>query len=157
MALELWRGKRGLMRSPWRELAEMEHEMEDMFAPFFRGFPWRARPERTWRWAPAVDMVERNGEIVLRADLPGLAEKDVAVSVQDGMLTIRGERKEEHEEKEESYYYCERSLGAFVRSVPLPPGVDADKIKATFKNGVLEVHVPKSKESAAKTIEIKAE
>lgn len=156
MALELWRGKRGLMRSPWRELTEMEREMEDMLAPFFRGFPWRLHPERAWRWAPAIDMVERKGEVVLRADLPGLAEKDVEVSVQDGTLTIRGERKEEREEKEEDYYYCERSQGAFVRSVPLPPGVDADKIKATFKNGVLEVHVPKSKESAAKTIEIKA-
>jgi HSP20 family protein len=135
---------------------EMEREMGDMFAPLFHGFPWRWPLERGRLAGPAIDMFERKGEIVLRADLPGLAEKDVEVSVQDGMLTIRGERKEEREEKEEDYYYCERSAGAFTRSVSLPPGVDADKIKATFKNGVLEVHVPKSKESAAKTIEIKA-
>jgi HSP20 family protein len=73
------------------------------------------------------------------------------------VLTIRGQRKAEHEEKEEDYYCCERAVGAFTRSLSLPPGVDADKVKATFKNGILEIHLQKSKEAKGKKVEIKAE
>ena len=94
MALELWRPKL-MARSPFRELARLEREMEDMFGRL-PAWPWG---ERERGWAPAVDMVDRKDEIVLRADLPGLDEKDIEVTVQDGMLTIRGERKEETEEK----------------------------------------------------------
>jgi HSP20 family protein len=156
MALELWRPKRTLARGPWQDLERIEEEMEDMARSFSRRFPWGWLRGRGEGWLPAVDMVERKDEIVLRADLPGLQEKDIEVSVQDGMLTLRGERKEEREEKDEDYYYCERSAGKFFRSVPLPGGVDAEHVKATFKNGVLEVHVPRTKEAKAKTIEIKA-
>lgn len=99
---------------------------------------------------PAVDMVDEKDEIVVKADLPGLDQKDIEVTVQDGTLTIRGERKEEKEEKKEDYYYAERTYGAFMRSLPLPKGVDADKVKATFKKGVLEVHLPKAKEARAR-------
>jgi HSP20 family protein len=156
MALERWRPKRALARAPWQELERLEHEMEHMFWPFARMFPWSGTRELAPGWMPAVDMVERKDEIVLRADLPGLQEKDIEVSVQDGMLTLRGERKEEREEKDEDYYYCERSLGKFSRSLTLPTGVDAEHVKATFKNGVLEVHLPRTKESKARKIEIKA-
>jgi HSP20 family protein len=107
-------------------------------------------------WTPAVDMVDHDDEIVLRADLPGLDEKDIEVRVHDHVLTIQGERKEETEEKKEDYYYSERSYGAFARTLSLPAGVEADKVKATFKKGVLEVHLPKAKEAKAKKIEIKA-
>ncbi|MBI1734236.1 MAG: Hsp20/alpha crystallin family protein [Candidatus Rokubacteria bacterium] len=140
---------------PWREMEDMQREMEDMFTPFFRGLAWPWREERAW--SPAIDMVERKDEIVVRVDLPGLEEKDIEVSVDDGRLTIRGERKETREEKDEGYeYYCERRAGAFFRGLPLPTGVDADKVKASFKNGVLEVHLPKAKESKPKKVEIKA-
>jgi HSP20 family protein len=107
-------------------------------------------------WTPAVDMVDHDDEIVLRADLPGLDEKDIEVRVHDHVLTIQGERKEETEEKKEDYYYSERSYGAFARTLSLPAGVEADKVKATFKKGVLEVHLPKAKEAKVKKIEIKA-
>jgi HSP20 family protein len=156
MALELWRPKRALARGPWQELERIEEEMEDMARAFSRRFPWGWPRERGEGWLPAVDMAERKDEIVLRADLPGMQEKDIEVNVQDGMLTLRGERKEEREEKDEDYYYCERSSGKFFRSLPLPAGVDAEHVKATFKNGVLEVHVPRMKESKGKKIEIKA-
>ena len=129
--------------------------MEDLFGRFFRDWPWPRTGEQR-AWTPAVDMLDRKDEIVLRADLPGLEQKDVKVTVQDGMLTVEGERKEEKEAKEEDYYHCERWAGSFTRTLTLPPGVDADKIKATFKNGVLEVHVPKAPEAKGKTIEIKA-
>jgi HSP20 family protein len=141
-----------MARSPFRELARLEREMEDMFGRF-PAWPWG---ERERGWAPAVDMVDHEDEIVLRADLPGLTEKDIEVTVQDGTVVIRGERKEETEEKKEDYYCCERSYGVFARTLPLPTGVDADRVKATFKAGVLEVHLPKAKEAKGKKIEIKA-
>jgi HSP20 family protein len=141
-----------MARSPFRELARFEREMEDMFGRM----PAWPFGERERGWAPAVDMVDRQDEIVLRADLPGLAEKDIEVTVEDGGVTIRGERKEETEEKKEDYYYSERTYGMFARTLPLPTSVDADKVKATFKGGVLEVHLPKSKEAKGRKIEIKA-
>ncbi len=151
MALEKWR-PRFMMRSPLREFARLEREMEDMFG---RGPEW---PWGDWDrgWTPAVDMVDHKDQIVLRADLPGLEEKDIEVTVQNGAVTIRGERKEEKEEKKEDYYYNERSYGVFTRTMTLPTGVDADKVKATFKKGVLEVHLPKAKEAKGTKVEIKA-
>jgi HSP20 family protein len=152
MALEQWRPR--MARSPFRDLMRMERDMEEMVSRFFPTWPWG---ERERGWTPAVDMVDRKDELVLRADLPGLEQKDVEVTIQDGMVTIRGERKEEKEEKKEGeYYYSERSFGAFVRTMPLPPDVEAEKVSATFKNGVLEVHLPKTKEVKGKKIEIKA-
>ena len=148
MAVERWR-PRGLARSPFRELAR---EMEDAFGRFFPAWS----EERSYAWMPAVDMVDEKDEIVIKADLPGLDQKDIEVTVQDGTLTIRGERKEEKEEKKEGYYYAERSHGSFLRSLALPTGVDADKVKATFTKGVLEVHLPKAREAKGKTVEIKA-
>lgn len=151
MAIERWRPRWGFMP----ELARVEREMEDLFGRFFREWPG-ARTGEGRAWAPAVDMFDRKDEIVLRADLPGMEQKDVEVTLQDGMLTIKGERKEEKEVKQDDYYHCERWAGMFTRSLALPPGVEADKVKATFKNGVLEIHVPKAVETKGKTIEIKA-
>lgn len=151
MALERWRPKL-MERSPFRELARLEREMGELFDRFPE-WPWG---ERARVWAPAVDMIDHKDEIVLRADLPGLEEKDIDVTVEDGSLTIRGERKEEKEEKKGDYYYSERSYGAFARTVALPATVAPDQVKATFKKGVLEVHLPKAKESVGKKIEVKA-
>jgi HSP20 family protein len=154
MAVERWRTGGGLMRGPFRELARMEREMEDLFGKFFRELPW---PRGWGEGRPALDMLDRKDEVVLRADLPGLEQKDIEVDVEEGLLTIRGERKGEQEVKEEGFYRCERWAGAFTRTVGLPPGVDPENIKATFKNGVLEVHLPKTREAKGKKIEIKVE
>jgi HSP20 family protein len=151
MALERWR-PRLMTQSPFRGLARLEREVEEMFSRL-PAWPWS---DRECVWAPAVDMIDHDDEIVLRADLPGLDEKDIEVTVQDGTLAIRGQRKEETEEKKEDYYYSERSYGAFARTLTLPATVEADKVKATFKKGVLEVHLPKAKEAKGKKIEIKA-
>jgi len=142
MALEKWR-PRLMMRSPFREFARLEREMEEAIGRL-PAWPWG-----DWErgWAPAIDLVDHDDEIVLRADLPGLDEKDIEVRVQDHTLTIQGERKEEKEEKREDYYYNERSYGAFARTLPLPTGVETDKVKATFKKGVPEVHLPEVKAS----------
>lgn len=151
MALERWR-PRLMTQSPFLELARLEREMEEMFGRF-PAWPWS---DRERGWAPAVDMIDHDDEIVLRADLPGLDEKDIEVTVQGGTLALRGQRKEEKEEKKEDYYYSERSYGAFARTLTLPTTVEGDKVKATFKKGVLEVHLPKAKEAKGKKIEIKA-
>lgn len=153
MALELWRPKRSLARrSPARDLVR---EVEDVFDRFFRDWslPWSGESRG---WAPPVDMVDRNNEILVRVDLPGLSEKDVHVSVDNGMLTISGERAEEHESKDDDYYYAERWAGSFARSLALPAGVDADRISARMKHGTLEIHLPKTKDAVGKTIEVKA-
>jgi HSP20 family protein len=126
--------------------------MEDMFGRFLPSWTEKERG-----WAPTVDMIDQKDEIVVKADLPGLEEKDIEVTVQDGTLMIRGERKEEKEEKKEDYYFAERSYGAFLRSLPLPTGVEAERVKASFRKGVLEIHLPKAKEAKGKKIEIKAE
>ena len=107
-------------------------------------------------WTPAIDVLDRKDEMVLRADLPGLTEKDIEITVQDGNLSLQGQRKEEKETKEEDYYCCERWSGTFSRTLALPPGINADKVNAAFKNGVLEIHLPKTKQAEGKRIEIKA-
>src|SRR4029450_6496147 len=116
----------------------------------------RGSPARRVAGHPAVDMIDKTDEIVLRAALPGLEQKDINVNVENGMLTIRGTRDEEREAKDEDYYCCERWSGGFSRTLTLPPGIDPEKIRATFKNGVREVRVPKSSQSVGKSIEVKA-
>jgi HSP20 family protein len=101
-------------------------------------------------------MIDRKDHVLIRADVPGLEQKDLRVSVTNGVLTITGERAEEREAKEDEFYCCERWSGSFSRSITLPPGVDADKIQAKFKNGVLEIQAPKSRDAVGKQIEVKA-
>jgi HSP20 family protein len=149
MALELWRPRTGALRRPFSDVA-------DMFGRFFEDWGAWPRAGQARGWMPALDMFDRENELVLRADLPGLEQKDVEVRVESGVLTIRGERRAEEETKEDDYYCCERWAGSFARSVSLPPGVDVDNIEATFRNGVLEVHIPKSAQAAGRKIEIKA-
>lgn len=150
MAIERWR--------PWglaRRGGEPFRMFEDMVNRMFED--WMPRLGGEGRgWSPAVDMIDKKDEIVLRADLPGLEQKDIQVNVENGMLTIRGNRQDERETKEEDYYCCERWSGSFTRTIALPTGIDPDKIRATFKNGVLEVHVPKAPHATGKAIEVKA-
>ncbi len=154
MAIEQWRPHGETMRGPFRELSRMQREMEGLFGRFFRDWGWPWDMGRTA--APAVDMIEEKNEVVLRADLPGLEQKDIEVTVDRGMLTIRGERKEEKEAKEGDVYCCERWAGTFMRTMALPAGVDTEKIAASFKNGVLEIRLPKTAEAQGKKIEVKA-
>ncbi len=109
-------------------------------------------------FGPRSDVSETDKEVEVSVELPGLDEKDIDVSLTGDMLTIRGEKKAEKEEKRKGYYLSERSYGSFHRSVPLPPGVDTDKATAEFKRGVLTVTMPKTPESQAqvKRIEVKA-
>jgi HSP20 family protein len=106
------------------------------------------------RWAPAIDLLERDDSLVLKADLPGLTEDDVQLEVRDNVLTISGERRSDVEDKKNGYYRVERSFGRFSRSLTLPEGVDAEQIAAKFENGVLEVTIPKPEERQPRRITI---
>jgi HSP20 family protein len=108
------------------------------------------------RWVPAMDLVEADDHFVLRADLPGLSEDDVAIEIRDDTLTISGERKSEYERKDRGWYRVERSTGAFSRSLALPEGVDADAVSAQFDKGVLEVRIPKPEQRKPRRVEIRA-
>jgi HSP20 family protein len=94
------------------------------------------------QWSPQIDVFEREGDLVVHADLPGVKRDDVEVNVDDDLLTIRGERRQEHREAERGYRRTERSYGSFFRQIPLPEGVDPDEVQASFQDGVLEVVVP---------------
>ena len=107
------------------------------------------------RWVPPMDLVEAEDHFVLRADLPGLSEEDVAIEIQDGTLKISGERRAEHEEREQGWYRIERSFGGFSRSLSLPDGIDAGSVSAEFDRGVLEVRIPKPEERKPRRVEIK--
>lgn len=98
--------------------------------------------EASGEWSPRVEMFEREGELVIRAELPGLARSDVKVEVTDELLTIEGERQTEKKEEKPGYFYSERSYGRFCRSIPLPEGAVAEKAKAAFHDGILEVAIP---------------
>ena len=110
--------------------------------------------DQSRRWVPPVDLVEAEDHFLLKADLPGLSDEDVSIEVQDGTLTISGERRAEHEAHERGWYRIERSFGSFSRSLTLPDGVDADAISARFENGVLEVSIPKPEERKPRRVEI---
>jgi HSP20 family protein len=123
-------------------------EIDRVFDAFF------GQTDQARRWVPPVDLVEAETQFVLKADLPGLSEGDVNIEVQDGTLTISGERKAEHEQREKGWYRIERSFGRFSRSLSLPDGVDPDRIQASFSHGVLEVRIPKPEERKPRRIEI---
>jgi HSP20 family protein len=150
-------------RRPFGELAGWERDMDRMFEDFFgrRVRPWW--PERWFRGdemearPPVVDVFEEKDDVVVKAELPGMEKDNIEVNLTDHMLTIKGEKKKEEEVKKENYYRAERSYGSFVRSLELPREVQADKVKAAFKNGILEIRMPKTEEAKAKEVKVKVE
>ena len=138
-------------------------EMEDLQSRFTRLFGLTpARTENGDRelmtiteWAPSVDIIEDEKEWLLKADLPEVKKEEVKVTVENGVLTISGERKFEKEEKAKKYHRIERSYGNFLRSFTLPDGADGSKVNAEFKDGVLKVHLPKGEKAKPKAVEVK--
>jgi len=132
-------------QEPLGLLRQMASELDRMFDEPWTMFRWPAdaltSPDGVI-WAPKVDIVTKDNTLVTRVDLPGMKKEDVLVEVQDGKLTLSGERKKETKEEEDNFYREEREYGSFCRIVPLPKGIKADDVKATFANGVLEVKVP---------------
>jgi HSP20 family protein len=147
--------KRGLARSSSNPFTALQQEIDRLFDGFsrgFAGFPNMATPRELM---PSMDVSETEKEIEITTELPGLEEKDIQLNMANNVLTIRGEKKNEREEKEKDYHMVERSYGSFVRSVQLPDGVNADNIKAVMSKGVLKVTVPKPAPAQSKKIDIK--
>ena len=143
-----------LSRETANPFERLHREMNDLFDGFLREFGgpalpslWRERTEE--RVAPRVEVSETDDAVQVTAELPGLDEKDVEVSLDDNVLTVKGEKKQEREEKKKNFHLSERSYGQFQRLIPLPAGVEADKVKAQFKKGVLTITLPKSRQAAA--------
>ena len=143
--------------SPLRELEDMRKDMDRLFEDFFA--PGQKR-RRGWLKhdigvvVPNIEMYDRKSEIVVKAELPGVCKDNIDLTITKDSLTLKGEVKKEEEIKEEDYYACERSYGSFTRTVALPVEVDSEKAKASFKNGVLEIVLPKKEEAKPKEIKI---
>jgi len=138
---------------PWRSMEEMRQEMDRVFHPLLH------RDDDTSRvvgseWMPAVDIKDEENRYVIRADIPGVKPEEIEVTMENGVLTIRGERKFEETEERENFKRIERSHGVFYRRFSLPDNTDAEAIQATGKDGVLEVIIPKTAEKQAKRIEV---
>jgi HSP20 family protein len=138
---------------PLRDFSEIQSEMNRLFDGFF-GRPSQMQGAMERVWAPALDMYETKDELVVTADLPGLSEKDIHLSITGDMLTLRGERRWDQAVKQESYFRGERWYGRFERAVPLPIPVQADKVKASYRDGVLIIKLPKTEEIKPKEIKI---
>jgi HSP20 family protein len=152
MAIQRW--------NPWGELAEMERRMDEtMRYPLMTWrqplFWWRA-PTENIAWLPSLEMYEKEDKVVVRAEIPGMKQEDIDISVEDSTLTIKGERKAESEVKDEDYYRCELSYGRFSRSIALPSKVQAEKVAASYDDGILEITLPKAPEAKPKKIAVKA-
>jgi HSP20 family protein len=137
------------------ELSSFRREVDRLFDRFFEGWPFRLSPQEA-PWAPSVDVSETGKDVIVKAELPGMDPKEIDVSVRGDMVTLHGERRQEKEEKGENFHRVERSYGSFSRSIQLPVEVDSGKVNATYKDGVLKITMPKSKEAATKKIEVKA-
>jgi HSP20 family protein len=133
----------------------LQREIDRLFEDFGRGFPAFGNGGFGRELMPAIDVTETDGEIEITAELPGLEEKDVQVNIADNVLTIRGEKKAEKEDKQKDYRMVERSYGSFYRALQLPEGVDVNKIKADIAKGVLKVTVPKPAAKQARKIDVK--
>lgn len=137
-----------------RDLSTFRTEMDHLFDSFFSGRPFYSGAEATDLLSPPVDVEETAEGFVFRADLPGMSEKDVKVSLVGDTLTLRGERKRETEKKSGNVHRTERVFGAFERTFTLPAPVRGDQVKASYRNGVLEVRVPKAEEARVREIEV---
>ena len=143
---------------PWKQpVSTFRDEMDRMFDRLFG--PWSSMCEfsPTGEWAPDLDVSETKDAMVVRADVPGTESKDIQVSLQEQLLTIKGERGDDEREKDERHHRVERHYGAFMRAVRMPAPVDAAKVSATFKNGVLTITLPKTQVAKSTPIPIKAD
>ena len=147
--------ERGVARRDPFPFGSLHREIDRLFEDFARGFP-TFRSAEVPSLVPSMDVTESDKEIEITAELPGLEEKDVQINLADNVLTIRGEKKAEKEQKEKDYHLVERSYGSFSRSLELPAGIDPEAVNATIDKGVLKVTVPKPAPAVAKKINVKS-
>lgn len=144
MAIVRWR--------PLRDLYRLQEDMDRFIDDFFHGFP--GREVETGMWSPSVDICETEDAVIVTAEVPGMKKDDIKISIQDNVLMLKGEKHQEKEAKQENYHRLERVYGSFRRSFSLPASVDASKVKASYKDGVLRIELPKKEEARPKEIPI---
>jgi len=141
-----------IRRDPFKELTTLREEIDRIFDSFFGRVP--AVAEREVAWLPALNLEETDDEFIVKVELPGLKKEDVKIHLTDDSLTISGERKMEKEEKGKTYHRVEMAYGRFQRTITFPSEVEPDKARATYKDGILTITVPKSEKAKPKEIEI---
>ncbi|MDO9211934.1 MAG: Hsp20/alpha crystallin family protein [Deltaproteobacteria bacterium] len=139
---------------PFREMSALQERMNRLFSDVRAQAPVRGEEIVQGAWIPAVDIFETNEAIVLKAELPGITAQDISVEVKDNTLTLKGEKKFEKEVKEENYHRVERSYGSFQRAFTLPGTIHQEKVKAKFKDGILEITLPKVEEAKPKQVKV---
>lgn len=152
MALAKWR-RRGEW-DPFADLLDLQRQINRLFDISFSRFPVRFEAEE---FLPAIDLYEMDQEYVIEAELPGLNQKEIEVNIEDDYLTIKGEKKREREIKSEDYHRAERFYGKFERRIALPSDIDKEKVKASYKDGVLKITLPKREEAKPKQIKVDVE
>lgn len=154
MSLIRWTPARDLPTFP-SDVINMQREINRMFDSFFRGGLSEDEALVASDWIPAVDIAEHDNEYTVKLELPGVSKEDVKITMQNNVLTVRGEKRKEKETKSSSYHRVERSYGAFQRNFTLPSTVKADKIDAAYVEGILTIVLPKAEEARAKQIDVK--
>lgn len=140
---------------PFKELSSLREEIDRLFDSFFGRKSFFAEQELSF--SPAIDVEETNNSFLIKAEVPGMKKEDIKVAVDEDGITISGERKREKEEKGKTYHRIERAYGKFKRYIPFPKEVEPDRAKASYKDGILEIEIPKSERAKPKEIEIKIE
>ena len=154
MSLVRWNPTRDLSAFS-SDVLGMQKEFNRLFDNFFHGDITDSTSAFTSAWIPAVDIAERENDFVVKMELPGVAKEDVKITMQNGILTVKGEKKQEKESKNSDYHRVERSYGSFQRSFTLPTAVRTDSVEASFTDGVLNISLPKAEEAKPKQIDVK--
>lgn len=154
MSLIRWKEARDLPAFP-SDVLNIQREINRMFNDFFRSGWGEDSSLVPTAWSPATDIIEEGDAFVVKVELPGLSKQDVRITIENGTLTVRGEKKQEKESKTSSYHRVERSYGAFQRSFALPATVTAEKVDASFADGILTVKLPKADEARTKAVDVK--
>lgn len=141
--------------NPWKELEEMEKRLTSVFGPSPSGVTDNKEAMSVAQWSPLVDITEDEKEYIVKAEIPEMKKEDIKINVHDDVLAITGERQYEKEEKGKKYHKVERAYGSFMRRFTLPEDADGSKVSAEYKDGILNVHLPKSEKAKPKAIEIK--
>lgn len=140
---------------PFRELEDMSDRLNRMFGRYPLARETDKNAMLAFDWSPTADISENNEEFVIKAEIPGVNKDDVKVSIEDGVVSIQGERNQEKEEKDKKFHRVERSYGSFMRAFSLPTNVDEAKVQAQFKDGVLTVRIPKAPNAKPKSVDVK--
>ncbi len=145
----------GLIRwDPFREMSSLQERMNRLMADFRTRSPFGEEEMAQGAWIPAVDIYETKESIVLNVELPGVTKEDISLEVKDSTLTIKGEKKLEKDVKEENFHRMERTYGSFTRAFTLPSTMQQDRVKAKFRDGILEIMIPKAEEAKPKQIKV---